>query len=62
MKKSLKTHILVAADSLERLRKCDVYRVLEWAPAKKRAALAKYITNGRPDLTDEVREVMDELP
>jgi len=53
--------IAIAADSLAKLRKCDVYRVLSEAPADDRAALADYIITGRPDLSSEVSDVLDEL-
>ena len=52
--------IKIAADSVEQLRKPDVYRVLDAAPADKVAALARYIANKRPDLADEVGDVMSE--
>lgn len=53
--------IKVAADSLEQLRKVDVLRVLESNPRAVQP-LAQYIAAGRPDLAQEVGEVMrDEL-
>lgn len=53
--------IKIAADSLDQLRKSDVYRVLTENPENIRAALATYIKNGRPDLAQEVDEVLQEL-
>ncbi|ATI15667.1 hypothetical protein [Bordetella phage vB_BbrM_PHB04] len=53
--------IKIAADSVEQLRRTDVMRVLESAGGSSRA-LAQYIAARRPDLGDEVDEVMrDEL-
>jgi len=52
------TYIAVAADSLQRLRICDVERVITWAPVRDRAALAEYIAAERPDLAYEAREVI----
>lgn len=49
--------IKVAADSIEQLRKVDVLRVLE--SNRRNAALARYIAEKRPDLVQEVREVME---
>lgn len=54
---SLDHHIKLAADSIEKLRKPDVYRVLESA-GKDREKLAAHISDKRPDLADEVREIM----
>ncbi|MGI9213641.1 MAG: hypothetical protein ACR2HF_14310, partial [Methylococcaceae bacterium] len=55
------TYIAISADSLERLRKIDVERVLSEAPASDRVALGDYIIAGRSDLADEVREVLTDL-
>lgn len=54
-------HLQIAADSPERLRSSDVSRVLEWAPAQHRMAMANYLVQNRPDLKGEVSEVMAEL-
>ena len=51
--------IKIAADSLAQLRKIDVERVIEWAADETRQELADYIIAGRPDLADEVYEVME---
>jgi len=52
------SYIVIAADNLQKLRICDVERVITWAPARDRAALAEYIAAQRPDLTDETRDVI----
>ena len=49
--------IRVAADSVEELRRVDVMRVLEPHSLRK-FALARYIAQKRPDLEQEVSEVM----
>lgn len=53
--------IQVSADSIEELRRCDVFRVLEWSGAEFREVVAEYIRAHRPDLTGEVGEVLAEL-
>ena len=53
--------IKIAADSLDQLRKSDVYRVLTENPENIRSDLATYIKNGRPDLVQEVDDVIQEL-
>lgn len=50
-----------AADSVSKLRRSDVDRVLEESPAKHRAGLAAYIKQNRPDLADEVDDVLSDL-
>ena len=52
-------YVKIAADSVAKLRKSDVYRVLESA-GKDANTVADYIVKHRPDLEDEVREVMVE--
>ena len=54
-------YIGVAANSIEKLRRQDVYRVLEECPKAHRAEVAKYIARKRPDFADEVYECMIEL-
>jgi hypothetical protein len=56
---NLELFIKVAADSIGELRKVDVMRVLESNSMRKRP-LANYIYQHRPDLSQEVREVMEE--
>lgn len=53
--------IKISADSLQKLRRIDVFRVIEWAPDAKRAELARYITAGRPDLAAEVAACVAEV-
>jgi hypothetical protein len=56
---NLELFIKVAADSIGELRKVDVMRVLESNSMRKRP-LANCICQHRPDLAQEVREVMEE--
>jgi hypothetical protein len=51
----------VAADSIEMLRKDDVYRVISEAPAHFRLALSMHIKEKRADLAQEVDDVMSEI-
>lgn len=60
-------HITIAADSIAELRKVDVDRVLgavrpDNIDGVTRESLAAWITANRPDLAEEVAEVMAELP
>jgi hypothetical protein len=55
----VKHFILVVADSIEKLRKQDVHRALESA-GKHKVELAHYILANRPDLGQELDEVMHE--
>ena len=55
------TLIKIAADSLQTLRACDVYRVQSEAPARMRAGLADWIAAGRPDLAAECAECLADL-
>lgn len=57
--KDLEGLIKIAADSIYKLRKDDVYRVLD-QNADSREDLAAYISQKRPDLAQEVEEVMRE--
>ena len=54
-------HLQIAADSPDKLRSSDVGRVLEWSPVQHRAAMADYLMQNRPDLRNEIGEVMSEL-
>lgn len=54
-------YIQIAADSVEQLRKPDVFRVLDECPTKDRRMLADYICDARKDLVDEVADCLDEL-
>ncbi len=53
--------IKVAADDVTKLRRADVFRVLDWTPAENRQVVAEYIKKERPDLAGEVFDVLDEL-
>lgn len=46
--------ITIAADDVSRLRKCDVYRVLDECPTEHRERLAGWIKRSRPGLRAEV--------
>lgn len=57
----MEKYIKVAADSIDQLRKVDVYRVLvESNRVEFRQAIASYIKSKRPDLVEEVDEVLME--
>src|SRR2546422_1250885 len=56
----MEKYILIAADSVTTLRKVDVLRVLENIRPEVRVELAQYIADKRPDLAQEVDEVMAE--
>ncbi|WP_334043575.1 hypothetical protein [Burkholderia ambifaria] len=61
----LEKYIKMSAESVASLRKDDVFRVLDGIAKENvdgvtRAELASFITNMRPDLEDEVREIMTE--
>lgn len=57
----MEQYIKVAADSIGALRRVDVYRVLvESNRIEHRAAIAAYIRAKRPDLVDEVDDVLAE--
>ena len=59
--KAFERHILIASDSVQQLRKCDVFRVLSEAPDDTRQSLARYIAEARPDLTIEAVECLEEM-
>ena len=48
--------ITIAADSIDELRRCDVYRVISRAPSQHRQAVADYINFHRDDMADKVAE------
>ena len=54
-------YIKIAADSIEQLRKQDVFRVLESAPTGKLNKVADFIKLNRPDLIEEAKECLIEL-
>jgi len=55
------TLIQIAADSLQALRACDVFRVLSEAPAADRDGLADWIAAARPDLAAECAGCLADL-
>lgn len=63
--KNEEQYIKIAADSIAELRKVDVYRVLDSVRADNidgvtRSDIASFIVQQRPELGDEVAEVMSE--
>lgn len=59
----MEKYITVAADSIQQLRKVDVYRVLvESNRVENRLAIAAYIKANRPDLAAEVDSVLADNP
>jgi hypothetical protein len=61
----MQTYIAIAADSIAKLRRVDVYRVLSAVRADNldgvtRSDLASWIVTNRPDLLNEVTDVMAE--
>lgn len=58
--KSAEDFIKIAADSIQALRKQDVERVLNEAPAHYKLSLANYIKDNRKDLVDEVNDIQSE--
>lgn len=50
--------ILIAADSVEALRRSDIFRVLD--ECGDRAGLAAFISAKRPEFAAEVAEIMEE--
>ena len=52
--------VKIAAESVEALRECDVFRVLEWNAAV-RAKLAAFLAKARPELAGEIAECLAEL-
>lgn len=53
--------IKISADSIETLRKSDVFRVLEQNDSDVRCELAAYISAKRPDLAEEVDDCVSEF-
>lgn len=53
--------IAIAADSVQNLRKADVFRVLDEAAAENRQGLAEFIKSNRAELTDEVEDALGEI-
>ena len=56
------THLAIAADSIESLRACDVYRLLDSTPTiDAMHSMICHIIDARPDLLDECRECGEEI-
>lgn len=49
-------HITIAADSIEQLRRSDVYRVLQAAPQGRQQQVANFIRKHRPELSGEIHD------
>lgn len=60
-RKWAENHITIAADDISRLRKQDVYRVIDNAPNDKRGYLENWIIKQRPDLAQEVNEASTDI-
>jgi len=54
-------HVKIAADSIERLRGGDVYRLLDSSPPGNMNQMAEYIRKSRPDLAGHVQEATDDI-
>lgn len=57
----LSDYLPVVADSIDRLRRCDVYRLLEMVAPIHRSGVVNQIEQSRPDLTDEAEACLREL-
>lgn len=57
----LESFIQIVADSVAKLRRQDVYRLLDVTPREAGPALARYIIENRPDLENEVQECAVDL-
>jgi hypothetical protein len=57
---TLQGMIQIAADDVSKLRKCDVFRVLD-TYREYRYQLAAWIGESRPDLEDELDDCMAEI-
>lgn len=55
-----KGSLLLAADSIDKLRASDVERVLLDVPENDREELGRDISRSRPDLSDEIADIMEE--
>jgi hypothetical protein len=54
-------HVKIAADDISKLRKQDVHRLMENATGDRRAKMADYIRQNRPELAGEVQDSLDDL-
>lgn len=53
---SPETHATIAADSIDKLRGQDVYRLLDSAPPERMESMANWIVKNRPDLSGDVHD------
>ena len=53
--------IKIAADDITKLRKVDVFRVLDSCNVYERKAVSEYITSNRPDLAVEVADSLSDI-
>lgn len=51
----------IASDTIEHLRRCDVYRLISTCWPANRLQLVEWIKTHRPDLTDEVDSCLAEV-
>ncbi len=56
-----KSLVMLAANSIEKLRKGDVYRVLDNCPINDLNEFGKYLGDARPDLATEIAESLVEI-
>ena len=54
-------HLKIAADTIETLRKCDVYRLLNSTRDDDIYIIAEFITENRPEFADEVAECLADI-
>ena len=54
------TIILLAADSVAKLRSVDVFRVIDDCSDAERKPTARYIVENRPDLAGEINEIWND--
>ena len=55
------TYIKISADTVEKLREQDVYRLFENLDPSKSNVLKEFIITQRPDLHEEVTNVIEEI-
>lgn len=55
------TFIKIAADSIQALRQCDVYRLLESCPPSCIRILIVYLRKHRPEFSSEIHNCQIEL-
>lgn len=53
--------IKIAADDISKLRKCDVFRLLDECGSDNIDAMVDYIRANRPDYADEVQQCLEEI-